>query len=140
MVETLLLVQKSCIWDIMFRMYEVSKSIPAAKSQNFVNISRAQKPIWAKILEFEFFCVKRQSYIDIARTEINLVDIILTMKLLTKLYLLAQNVGQKWNFTFFGKPYITFASSFQASECFKEWYMLTKNQNLIYFGKSIMLA
>ena len=72
MVETLLLVQKSCIWDITFRMYEVSKSIPAAKCQNFVNISRAQKPIWTKVLEFDFFYLKRQGYIDINRAKINL--------------------------------------------------------------------
>ena len=33
----------------------VSKSVPAAKSQNFVEISGAQKPTWAKFLEFDFF-------------------------------------------------------------------------------------
>ena len=33
----------------------VSKSIPAAKSQNFADFSGAQKPTWAKFLEFDFF-------------------------------------------------------------------------------------
>ena len=36
----------------------VSKSIPAAKSQNFVDISGVQKPTWAKLLEFDFFYLK----------------------------------------------------------------------------------
>ena len=47
--------QKSCIQDIKFKFYWVSKSIPAAKSQDSVDISGAQKPIWAKLLEFDFF-------------------------------------------------------------------------------------
>ena len=51
---------KSCIWDILFTMYEVSKSIIAAKSQNYVDSSGAQKPTWAKSLEFDFFNLKRQ--------------------------------------------------------------------------------
>ena len=72
MIETLLLGQKSCIRDISFEMYEVSKSIPA-KSQNFVDISGAQKPTWTKFLEFDFFFnLKRQGYIDISRAKINL--------------------------------------------------------------------
>ena len=33
MIETLLFGQNSCILDISFKMYEVSKSIPAVKSQ-----------------------------------------------------------------------------------------------------------
>ena len=61
----LLLGQNSCIRDIKFMIYGVSKSIPAAKSQNFVEISGAQKPTWAKLLEFDFFYLKRQGYIDI---------------------------------------------------------------------------
>ena len=48
-------------------MYEVSKSILAANSQNFVDISGAQKPTWAKFLEFDFCYLKRQGYINIAR-------------------------------------------------------------------------
>ena len=64
-IVILLLEQKSCIRDIKFKIYGVSKSIPAAKSQNFVHISRALKPTWAKFLEFNFFYLKRQGYIDI---------------------------------------------------------------------------
>ena len=52
MDKILLLGQKSCIWDITFKIYWVAKSIPAAKSQYFVDISGAQKPTWAKFLEF----------------------------------------------------------------------------------------
>ena len=48
------------------------KSIPAAKSQNFVDISGAQKSTWANISEFTFFYLKRQGYIDIARAKIKL--------------------------------------------------------------------
>ena len=40
---------------LISKIYWVSKSIPAARSQKFVNISGAQKPTWAKFLEFEFF-------------------------------------------------------------------------------------
>ena len=64
----LLFEQKSCIWDIKFKIYGVPKSIPAAKFQNFVDISVVQKPTWAKFLEFDFFYLKRQGYIDITRT------------------------------------------------------------------------
>ena len=54
-------------------MYGMSKLIPAAKSQNFVDISGAQKPTWAKFLEFDFFFyLKRQGYIDITSAKINL--------------------------------------------------------------------
>ena len=41
-----------------------SKSIPAAKFQNSADISGAQKPTWAKFLEFDFFYLKRQGYIQ----------------------------------------------------------------------------
>ena len=58
MVGTQLLGQKSWILDISFKMYEVSKSVPAAKSQNFVNISGVQKPTWAKFWECDFFIWK----------------------------------------------------------------------------------
>ena len=61
-----------CIRDIKFKIYWVSKSKPAEKPPNFVDISGAQKPIWAKFLEFDFFYQKRQGYIDIARTKTNL--------------------------------------------------------------------
>ena len=43
----------------------MSISIHAAKSQNFVNISGAQNR-WAKYLEFIFFFLKRQGYVDIS--------------------------------------------------------------------------
>ena len=36
---------------VKFKIYWVTKSIPAAKSQNFVDISGAQKPTWAKFME-----------------------------------------------------------------------------------------
>ena len=61
----LLLRRKSCIRNIKFKIYWLSKSIPAAKPQNFVDISGAQKPTWAKFWEFEFFHLKRQGYTDI---------------------------------------------------------------------------
>ena len=40
-------------------MYEVSKSTLAAKSENFGVISGAQKHIWAKFLEIDFFLFER---------------------------------------------------------------------------------
>ena len=105
----LLLGRKS---DIKFKIYWLSKSIPAAKSQNFVDISGAQKPIWAEFLEFDFFYLKRQGYIDITRAKINFgvtssSHTNLTMKLLIKLYLLAQKQGKRE--FFFGKQYLTFS-------------------------------
>ena len=72
MDRILLLGQKSCTRDIRFKIYWVPKSIPAAKYQNFVDISGAQKPTWAKFLELRFFYLKRQGYINITRTKINL--------------------------------------------------------------------
>ena len=48
-----------------------SKSIPAPKSQHFVDISRAQKPTWAKFWEFDFFIWKRQGYADITGAKNN---------------------------------------------------------------------
>ena len=50
--------------------YDVSKSIPAAKFQNFVG----KKSTWVKLLEFDFFYLKRQGYIDITRANINLMS------------------------------------------------------------------
>ena len=46
-----------------------------AKSQNFVGILGAQKPTWAKLLEFDFFYLKTQGYGDITRTKITLGSI-----------------------------------------------------------------
>ena len=51
----LFLGEKSFIRGIKFEIYWASNSIPAAKSQNFVNISEGQKPTCAKFLEFDFF-------------------------------------------------------------------------------------
>ena len=39
----LLLRLKPCIWDINFKICLMSKTIPAAKSQNFVNILGGNK-------------------------------------------------------------------------------------------------
>ena len=108
----LLLGQKSCIRDIKFKIYLASKSIPAAKSQNFVDISGEQKPTWAKCLAFGFFYLKRQGYIDIIRAKINLGSNHLhtkIFKLLIKLYLWAQKQGKSEILTFFGKLYLTFS-------------------------------
>ena len=46
---------KLCIWDSKFKIYWVSKSIKAAKSQNFVDIAGVKKLTLLKFLEFEFF-------------------------------------------------------------------------------------
>ena len=54
------------------KIYWVSKSIPAAKPQNFVEISEAQKLHGQNIWNLIFFYLKRQGYIDITRTKINL--------------------------------------------------------------------
>ena len=40
------------------KIYQVSKTIPSTKPQNFVNISGAQKLTCAKFLKFEFFTWK----------------------------------------------------------------------------------
>ena len=37
MVEILLLGQKSCIWDISFKIHEVLRSVPSAKSCSFID-------------------------------------------------------------------------------------------------------
>ena len=59
----------------------MSKSIPAAKSQDFVDISGVQNAIWATLLEFNFlFYLKRQVYVDITRTKSTWGDIIFKHK------------------------------------------------------------
>ena len=63
MVRTLLLGQKSCIWVIWVKLFQLLKSIPASKSHDFVKISGAQKSTCAKFLQFDFFYQKRQGYI-----------------------------------------------------------------------------
>ena len=72
MDRILLLGQKSCTWGIRFKIYWMPKSIPTAKYQNFYWQTGVQKPTRAKFLEFRFFCLKRQGYINITRTKINL--------------------------------------------------------------------
>ena len=67
----LLLGQKSYIQNIKFKIYWLSKSIQAAKSQSSGSISEAQKLTWAKFLKTDFFYLKRQGYVDITRTRIN---------------------------------------------------------------------
>ena len=60
-------------WDTEFKIYLVPKSIPAGKSQNFVDISWEQKPHTDKVFGIcIFFYLERQVYIDITRTKINL--------------------------------------------------------------------
>ena len=55
--------RKSGIWDILFKIYLVSKSIPATKFQNFVDASGPQKPMCTKFLKFDcFFYLKRQNF------------------------------------------------------------------------------
>ena len=71
----LLLEKKYCILDIKFKTFLVSKSIPTAKfCQNFANILSGKKPTWENFLEFIFFYLKSQDYIDIIRTKIKLVS------------------------------------------------------------------
>ena len=83
----------------------MSKSTPAAKSQNFVDNSRAQKPTWAKFSEFEFYlsektrsyryCQSKNQFVVTSSSYINL-----TMKLWIKSYLFAQKQGKsEKNFT-----------------------------------------
>ena len=54
--------RKSCIWNIKSKIYQVSKSIPAAKfCQNFVDILGGQKSTWANFLEFGFFLSEKKT-------------------------------------------------------------------------------
>ena len=103
----LLLGLKSYIRDIKLKIYCVSKSIPAAKSQNFVDILRAQKPIWAKVLEFDFFLSEEKRLYRYYQDKNQFVVtsssyISLTMKLLIKSYLLAQKQIKSEILLFFG--------------------------------------
>ena len=113
----LLLGLKSCIWDIKLKIYCVSKSIPAAKSQNFVDISGAQKPIWATIFGIWIFLSEEKRLYRYYQNKNQLVVtsssyINLTMKLLIKSYLLAQKQIKSEILLFLGggKQYLTFAS------------------------------
>ena len=110
----LLLGQKTCIWDINVKIYWVSKSISAVKSQNFVDISWTQKPTWDKFLEFEFFLTEKtrlhKYYQNKNQLVVTLYSYIhLTMKLLIKSYLLAQKQSKSEIRFFGGKQYLTFA-------------------------------
>ena len=113
----LLLGLKSYIRDIKLKIYCVSKSIPAAKSQNFVDISGAQKPIWAKVLEFDFFLSEEKRLYRYYQDKNQFVVtsssyISLTMKLLIKSYLLAQKQIKSEILLFLGggEQYLTFSS------------------------------
>ena len=77
----------------------MSKSVPAAKSQIFVDNSGAQKPTWANFLGFEFFLSEKtrlhrhyQNKNQLLVTSSSCINV--TMKLLIKLYLLAQKQGK----------------------------------------------
>ena len=60
MTVILFFLQKSGFWNIFFKIYYVSKFIPAAKSENFVDTLRPQKPTWTKFWKSKN--LKNQSY------------------------------------------------------------------------------
>ena len=113
-----------CIRDIKFKIYWVSKSKPAEKPPNFVDISGAQKPIWAKFLEFDFFlsektrlhryCQNKNELVVTSSSYINL-----TMKFLLKSYLLAKKQSKSEILLFLGSSISLLlqigSSSFQPS-------------------------
>ena len=53
--------QKSGTRGILFKIYQVSNSILAAKSQKFVDTLGPQKPMWTKFLAFEFFLSEKKN-------------------------------------------------------------------------------
>ena len=65
------------------------KSIPAAKYENFVDISGAQNPTWAKFLEFDRYYQKKNQYGLTSSSYINL-----TMKIVDKILTAKQNKKQ----------------------------------------------
>ena len=109
---------KSFIWGIKFNIFWVSKSIPAGKSQNFVDISRAAQKHntqQTKFLEFEFFLSGKGRLHSYYQNKNQLVVISssyinLTMKLLIKLYLLAKKQDKSEISLLIGKQYLTFTS------------------------------
>ena len=101
----LLLRRKSCIQDIKFKIYWVSKSIPAAKSQNFVDISVAQKHTGTKFLEFEFFSSEKTR---LQRYYQNKNQLLVTSSSYINLAIKLKQ--DKSEIYFFGKQYLTFAS------------------------------
>ena len=134
----LLLRRKSCFRDINFKVYRVSKSIPAAKSQNFVDISEAHKPTSVKFLQLDFFIFFTLSFQIKKSNSKNFVHegfcssemlrlhryyqnknqlgvtsssyINFTMKSLIKSNLLAQKKGKSEILLFGGKQYLIFTS------------------------------
>ena len=66
------------LW-VIIRHYYLSKSIPAAKSQNFVETLGPQKPMLTKFWEFEFL-LSEKKVIDITRKKIKLGHIIFIHK------------------------------------------------------------
>ena len=125
----LLLGQTSYIQDIKFKIYWLSKSIQAAKSQSSGSISEVQKLTWAKFLKTDFFLFEKTRLCRYYENKNQLVVtsssyISLMMKLLVASYLIAQRQSKSEILLFGGKQYLTFASdnssSFQASWCFKK--------------------
>ena len=53
---------KFIIWNIKFKIYGVSKSIPVAKSQNFVDISGAKNPHGQNFWDLNFLSEKARLY------------------------------------------------------------------------------
>ena len=92
-----LLGQNSCIWDIEFKICQVSKSIPAAKSQNIV-ISGIQKPTWAKFWEFDFF-LSEKTRLYIVMGHQNLSSPLLSYKCLQNIQFLERKCYISWRST-----------------------------------------
>ena len=49
-------------WDTEFKIYLVPKSIPAGKSQNFVDISGVQKPTRTSVWNLHFFFIWKDKF------------------------------------------------------------------------------
>ena len=96
--------KKIGISDVLFKIYYVLKSIPAAKSQNFVNTLGPQKPRCTNILKFVFSLIWKDKIIDITRKDhAGLTSpsyINLTMKLLIKLQNSPKNRAKMKLYTF----------------------------------------
>ena len=73
--------QKSSIWDILFKIYWVSKSIPPETSQYFVDSSEAQNPHGQDFWNLNFFFfVWRRKVLDISRKKSSWTHIIFIHK------------------------------------------------------------
>ena len=105
---------KSCVWDIKLKISLVSKSIPAAKSQNLVDISDAQKPTWAKFWEFDFFLSeKTRLYIYYENKNQHAVSSFIHEsynEIVDKIVFISSRMRQKWSFTIFWEAVSPFAS------------------------------